>query len=290
MFPHTGITFAPGHPAPKRIQAGRLFAMLAVAAVNSAIGAESAAATTAPPIPAEADPWAFNLNLYTWLPGVDGKFSVGPLNRSVDKTFIDIVDASHSFPLGFMGRFEARYERFGLYLDGVWFDLDFKRKTGPRGFASVGLETEMGILDYGVMYRVSGPPDLANWNGTSGPNRLDLYAGARTIWLDNTLTPQRLRSVSASKTLTSPVIGGRVFVDFGRDWFVKIDGNIGGFGADNVDFTGGILGSLGYRTTLFDAPTAFELGYKALRIEVSDKAVATRATLNGPFLGVTAFW
>lgn len=261
---------------------------LALAASLAASGAHAAGTAEAG---AAQNPWAFNLELYTWLTGVNGKFSAGPLNESVDKTFIDIVGASHSFPLGFMGRFEARYERFGLYLDGNWLQVDLKPKTGPLGFASAALDSEIGILDYGLMYRVSGPPDLANWNGAAGTsNRLDVYVGGRTIWLDNTITPEPLPGASASGTLTAPVLGGRIYVDFGRDWFIKADANIGGFGADNVEFTGGLLGSLGYRTTVFDLPTAIELGYKALRLDVGEAAVRTRATLNGPFLGATAFW
>jgi hypothetical protein len=189
-----------------------------------------------------------------------------------------------------MGRFEAKYERFGLYLDGNYFDLDLSPKTGPRGFVSAGLDAQLGILDYGVMYRLSGPPDLANWDGKPTPNRLDPYVGGRTIWLDSTITPERLPKVSASKSLTSPVIGGRIFIDFSRDWFAKIDGNIGGFGADTVDFTGGLLGTVGYRSTVVELPMAFELGYKALRVDVSDEAIKTRTTLHGPFVGATAFW
>lgn len=286
MYPRTKNAFHPDRPSRRQIRLSRALALFAAAAGTPVLGEETAAA----PVPAEASPWAFNLELYMWLTGVDGKFSAGPLNKSVDKNFIDIVDASHSFPLGFMGRFEGRYEDFGLYLDGNWIQVDTKRKTGPYGYASAALDSETGILDYGVMYRVSGPPDLADWNGASGKNRLDIYAGARTIWLDNTITPQRFRGISASKTLTSPVVGARVQVDFGRDWFMKVDGNVGGFGVDNVSFAGGILGSLGYRATVFDLPTSIELGYKALKLDISEKSVDTNALLNGPFLGATAFW
>jgi hypothetical protein len=269
---------------------GPAFALFAVLA-GPPVLADQPAAPPAPIAPAEASSWAFNLELYMWLVGVDGKFSAGPLHQSVDKNFIDIVDASHSFPLGFMGRFEARYERFGAYLDGNWLQVDLKRKTGPLGHSSVAVDSEMGILDYGVMYRLFGPPDLANWQGSSGSsNRLDLYAGARTIWLDNTLSPQGLPKVSGSVTLTSPVVGARTYVDFGRDFFMKIDGNVGGFGADHVSFAGGILGSLGYRATLLDLPTAVEIGYKALKLDVSQKSVDTNALMNGPFMGVTTFW
>lgn len=273
------------------IKAGPGLALFALTTVSAAAQAATPAPAVSDSIPAETRPWAFNLNLYMWLPGVNGDFSAGPLSKSVSENFIDIVDASDRFPLGFMGRFEARYERFGLYLDGNWFDLDFKSKTGPRGIASASLESEMGILDYGLTYRVSGAPDLADWEDRSNPqNRLDVYVGGRTLWLENTIDPERLQSVTASRSFTSPVIGGRFFIDFTRDWFVKVDGNIGGFGAQNVSFTGGILGSVGYRASVFDVPTAFELGYKALRVQVDKTSIETDATMNGPFVGMTAFW
>lgn len=239
----------------------------------------------------ETNPWSFSLNLYLWLTGVDGDFSAGRISRSVDKNFIDIVDDSRRFPLGFMGRGEVHYKRFGLYVDGVWMDVDLKQKTGPRGFASAALKAEIGIMDYGAMYRLFGPPDLANWrSGAEGSFRLDLYAGGRTVWLENTVTPQRRPSVTTNKSFTVPLIGGRMFIDLSREWFVKIDGNAGGFGVGTVDFTGGVLGSVGYRADPFDVPVAIELGYKALFVDVSDQSVKTNATLNGPFLGVTAFW
>lgn len=279
------------HPRAKAICRPEPALALFAALAGPPALADRPAESPAPTAPAEASPWAFNLEMYMWLVGVDGKFSAGPLNKSVDKNFIDIVNASHSLPLGFMGRFEARYERFGAYLDGNWLQVDLKRKPEPFGKSSLAVDSEMGILDYGVMYRLFGPPDLANWQGSSGAsNRLDLYAGARTIWLDNTLSPQGLPKVSTSVTLTSPVVGARTYVDFGRDFFMKIDGNVGGFGVDNVSFAGGILGSLGYRARLFDLPTAIELGYKALKLDVSQKSVDTNVLMNGPFMGVTAFW
>ncbi len=57
------------------------------------------------------NPWTFNLSLYTWLLGVNGKFSVGPYSKSVDASFIDIAGKLRNFPLAFNGRFEAHYEK-----------------------------------------------------------------------------------------------------------------------------------------------------------------------------------
>jgi hypothetical protein len=198
-----------------------------------------------------------------------------------------------SFPLAFMGRFEAHYERFGFYLDGVYTNLNFENKTGPRGIASVGLSTELGIMDYGFIYRLFGPSpaDHANWEGKALSNRLDVYVGGRTLWLTNTIDPARASQQSSSVTLTAPLMGGRIGIDITPDWFVVADGNIGGFGADNVSFTGGLQGLVGYRFNAWDLPASVELGYRALRVTTEpNSGVETNTTLNGPFMGLTGYW
>lgn len=238
-------------------------------------------------------PWSFNLTPYVWLPGVSGSYRARSKSKSVDVNFIDIADDLDSFPLAFMGRFEAHYERFGLYLDGVYANLNFKDRTGRFGVADVGLSTDLGIMDYGVMYRLFGPSpaDQANWEGKLLSNRLDVYVGGRTLWLTNTLDPKRLSEESASATLTAPIIGGRVGIDINPDWFVMADGNLGGFGADHVSFTGNLQGMVGYRFHMGDVPASVELGYRALRVTTQPtKRIETNTTLNGPFVALTAFW
>jgi hypothetical protein len=247
----------------------------------------------APTTAIETSPWSFNLTAYGWLPGVSGNYSAGPLSKSVDANFVDIVGKLNSVPLAFMGRFEAHYERFGFYLDGNYMDLDFQNKSGPQGLASVGLSTQLGLMDYGVMYRLFGPSpaDRSNWSGNTQPNRLDVYVAGRTLWLTNTLDPKRLRERSSSATLTAPLIGGRFGIDISPDWFVLADANLGGFGADNVSFTGTVQGMLGYRFLMGDVPGSVELGYRALRVTTQPNArLETNTTLNGPFAGVTVLW
>lgn len=243
------------------------------------------------------DHWGFNLSLYTWLSGLTGDFSAGPLNRSVDASFINLAENSRRFPIGFMGRFEAHYDRLGVYVDGNYMSL----RINPRFQTfSNGLDTDLGLMDYGLMYRLIGPTadQVPSLLGDKLPNRLDIYAGARTLWLDNSVylggpAGRFSRGLTASGTFTSPQIGGRFIVDITRDFFMLADGNVGGFGADGVSFTGGILGMVGYRLAAFDVPLSIQAGYKALRYEVEggDRVpIRTRATLNGPFLGLTAYW
>ena len=113
------------------------------------------------------DARSFNLTMYAWLAGVNGTYRAGPVSKSVDVSFIDIAEKLSNFPLAFMGRFEAHHERFGLYLDGNYMDLTFRDRTGRRGLTSIGLSTQLGVMDYGLMYRLVGPApsDRAEWEG-----------------------------------------------------------------------------------------------------------------------------
>jgi hypothetical protein len=279
----------PSQPGGARRQAGLWAVLLCLQSVHLVAAEEAAGGPTIP----DASPWSFHLTGYAWLPGVTGNYQAGPLSRSVDVNFVDIAGKLSSVPLAFMGRFEAHYERFGFYLDGNYMDLDFKDKTGRRGFAEVGLSTQLGLMDYGFMYRLFGPSpnDRSAWTGKSHSNLLDVYVAGRTLWLTNTLDPKRVNQQSSSVTVTAPLIGGRFGIDINPDWFVMADGNLGGFGADNVNFTGTLQGLVGYRFMMSDVPGSVEMGYRALRIDTEPSSrIQTRTTLNGPFAGLTVYW
>lgn len=240
---------------------------------------------------APKSPWAYNLTLYTWLPGIKGDYSAGPRNQSVDASFIDIAGQLRNFPLAFNGRGEAHYERLGVYLDGNYIHLDFRPRLN-RGI-SQGLTTELSIMEYGATYRLFGPAAserIAGWDAQPRSNTLEVYAGGRTIWLDNKIEILGKGIAGAGRTLTSPLLGVRFTVDFTPQWFALVDANGGGFGVDQVNFTGSVLGAVGYRTTLFGVPTSLEAGYKALRVDVSKPIVKTNTTLNGAFVGLTGYW
>jgi len=237
------------------------------------------------------DPWAFNLTMYMWFPGLDGNFSAGPLSDSFSLSFIDIADKMSSFPMAFNGHLEAHYERLGFYLDGNYMGMDFKPRFDR---ISKGSSMELGIMDYGVSYRLFGSSaseGVAHWDENSRSNILDIYAGGRTIWLGNEVDYIGIGSSTGSASFSAPVIGARLIAEFLPKWFLLLDGNAGGFGVDNVNFTGAALAAVGYRTSLFGVPTSVEAGYKAINIDVdSGGAVAADVTLNGPFVGLTGYW
>jgi hypothetical protein len=258
---------------------------IALATAPSVNGAEAAKAD------AVQDPWAFNLTLYMWFPGVNGDFSAGPLNSSVDLSFIDIANKLSSFPMTFNGHFEAHYERLGFYLDGNYLGLNFKPRFDR---VSEGASLDLGIMDYGVSYRLFGSTaseSVAHWEEKARSNILDIYAGGRTIWFGTQIDSTFNRSASANATLTAPVIGGRIMAEFLPKWYLLLDGNVGGFGVDKVHFTGSALGAIGYRTTLFGVPSTVEVGYKALNVNVDkSKNADIDMTMHGPVVGLTGYW
>ena len=79
-------------------------------------------------------------------------------------------------------------------------------------------------------------------------------------------------------------------VDYTPEIIVSDDGNVGGFGIQNVSFTGGIQGLIGYRFSAYEMPASLELGYKALQQSIEPQGpLATNVLLNGPFPGLTRY-
>lgn len=239
--------------------------------------------------------WGFNLTSYTWLAGTEGSLSVGQHTRRVNADFVDIVNKSRRFPLGFNGHFEAHYDKFAFYLDGSYMNIKLKPRLDN---ISGGINSEVGVIDYGLMYRLLGvnAADVLDYQEKARPMVLDLYAGARTIWMGNSLalsSPSGLvqRTPEMNVSFTSPIIGSRIGKDLTEKWFLMLDANIGGFGAQGVQLTSNLLGAVGYKTSLFDVPVSIEGGYKALYYKVDKNGpTSTNMTLHGPFLGLTGYF
>ncbi len=236
------------------------------------------------------NPWAFDLNTYLWLPRIDGNFTSDPFETSASPSFIDIMGKLRNFPMTFNGHFNAYYDRIGFYLDGSYMGLDFRPQV-DKG-ESKGVSTRMGIMEYGASYRVLGSTAserVSNWSENPRSYSFDIYAGARTIWLGNEAEFARV-SKSSDKSVTAPVLGGRVMVDISPKWYVLVDGSVGGFGVDKVNFTSSALGTIGYRTRLFDVPASVEAGYKMLNVQINGTDLTSDITMHGPYMGLTGYW
>jgi hypothetical protein len=79
--------------------------------------------------------------------------------------------------------------------------------------------------------------------------------------------------------------------EFLQKWFLLLDGNVGGFGVDNVTFTSSALGAVGYHTTLFGVPSTVEGGLQVSEcVDIDKGGAAIDATMHGPFIGLTGYW
>jgi hypothetical protein len=158
---------------------------------------------------------------------------------------------------------------------------------------SKGLSIRLGIMEYGASYRLFEPSAserVAHWDEKSPSNTLDIYAGGRTIWLGNEAEFARIGTVSNNKSISVPLVEGRIIVEFYPKWFAKINGSVGGFGVDNVSISGSALGIVGYRTRLFDVPASVAVGYKVLTVKVDKPVLTADIAMHGFFLGLTGYW
>ena len=224
---------------------------------------------------------------YIWLPSVELDTTVesdpiiGP-DVSLDG-LIDKLDGA------FMGHFEGRGERFGLFADMIYVSLADSNviSIGPVGpiLGDVTTDTNLTLKLYeiGGVYRIG--------NDDPGSAIFDILLGARVVDVDQNInlilpgpgaTPVNLsNSVSESDAF----IGGRLVGKFTDKWFYTARADIGGGGTGG---TFNIFGAVGYtfgQTGLF----SLDLGYRYMTIIIEDTqggtSTETDITLSGPLLG-----
>lgn len=148
----------------------------------------SSAATTS-----TSDSWRFSVTPYAWGMGITG--SVSQNNTSLGKVKLTPGDILSDLKMAAMLVAEARYGRFGLYLDGVYGDLG---KTNSRvvGRADLSATTDltMTMLTLAPSYTLMKSPTF----------HLDGLVGARVMWQNARTTiafPAENLSATQSSTL-----------------------------------------------------------------------------------------
>ena len=189
----------------------------------------------------------------------------------------------------FMGHFEGRGERFGLFVDTIYLSLADRNviPIGPGGPIVGDLITDMKmtlkLYELGGVYRMG--------DDSPGSTAFDILLGARLVDVDQNLdlilpgpaaTPVNL-SIAISET--DLFFGGRLVGKFTDKWHYKARADIGGGGTDG---TFNILGAVGYtfgETGLF----SLDLGYRYMTIELENDqngtSTETDITMSGPLLG-----
>lgn len=272
--------------------------------------------------PARADDWRVHFNSWIWALGIEGDVGVFGLTKSIDASFLDIVDESDTL-FAFSGRLEFGKGRVGGFVDGLYtklgvddveierpdididVDLDFDIDLGDGPFnpnpnpnpnpkldlgllpAEVDITLELAIVDFGVTYRLGEWP-LGDGAANDRHVTLDAYAGARYTMLEIEIDPENRPANQRDRDWIDPIIGLRTNVDIAEDWALLAWGDVGGFGVSS-DLTWSVTAVLGYDFRIFEMPATVYGGYRAIGYDYSDgqgsDKVTWDVTLHGPILG-----
>ncbi len=247
--------------------------------------------TTSAAVPYGASPWRVDLTTWIWLTSMSGEVGARGTSADADASFGDILDASDSL-FGFSGRLEVGYKRFGVFIDGTYMKVGVDDVSVASIMDTVDITSEIGTLDFGLMYRIlEWTPDPQAWgNPAANPHTpaVDVYAGGRWFSTGLELDPSASSAQSRDVDWIDPIVGARLTLPFAENLHLLAGGDVGGFGV-NADFTWSALAAVAWDFRLFDLPCSAYLGYRALGEDYSegsgDTAFEWDVVLHGPMLG-----
>lgn len=237
--------------------------------------------------PVHAEDWKWTIAPYLWASDVSLDLTVND-NTTIggDAAFKDILDKVDSV---FMGHFEGRKDRWGMYLDTIYLDLNDSNSisVGPGGpilgdlTADVGMK--MKLYDAGGLYRLAEPDSDVQF---------DLLAGVRYIdvSVDALLTlpgpAMNMVDIRTGPSETDLMLGARAIGKFAERWHWALRGDFS-FGGSDGTYNG--LASVGYT---FGQSGLFTLtaGYRYMSIEMKGQTQRGQAaeadiTMSGPLVG-----
>ena len=177
--------------------------------------------------------WKLSLTPYVWATAVDGDSTVGPFTSNIDVSFNDLIDEFDV--LGGMARFEARKDKFALFLDGAYIDADTSREfTAAQGPISVrtDIDISFGYLEFGGSYRAW----QHRFKNSDKTFDLEVLAGGRYTHFEQRIGVQGLgplglqRSLGGNADWVDPIVGARLKLDLTDNLALRAYGDVGGFG------------------------------------------------------------
>lgn len=129
------------------------------------------AATIAPTV----DPWEITLTPYGWLAGIDGEMGMKGYTAETSVPFEDILK---NLDFVAAATLEVRKGRWGGWIDGMYLKVSTDAETPGPLLNSLGVGVEQVLAEAALFYRI--------WQGDR--SYLDVYAGARYMWLSGELS------------------------------------------------------------------------------------------------------
>ena len=214
--------------------------------------------------PFSDEQWHFVVAPYMYLPTI--KAWIDGASSTIHKG--DLID---DLDFAYMGYLQARYQRWGVSLDSLYFRLSDSADPVPRVYAKVKLRQSL--------YQLQGFHRFGDEN-----TFLDATAGARWVAISAAL---RLNGVTIGRKRLDwfePVFGFRGLHRLNDKWALGVRADVGGFGigeAASITYQG--LANVDYRISKSVGVLA---GYRYIFID-QDSNVGFKQRVAGPMVGMT---
>lgn len=262
-----------------------------------AVGLGAAALAPAASAQAPDDKWTFQAIVYGYFPDLGGKTSF-PERTGASSIDVNIDQILSNLNFTFMGTFEARKGRWGLFTDLIYLDVGGD-KSNTRSFtvgqheipASVNASLNLDVK--GVLWTLAG-----EYLAVSDPSTtFYVLGGARLLDVKETLSyslsadvgpfvgPGRSGNSEVKLSYWDAVVGvkGRFAFGANREWFVPFYADIG---TGQSDLTYMLFGGLGYT---FSWGSVLG-GWRYIDYDFKSSSKIESLDFNGPMLGVAFNW
>jgi hypothetical protein len=252
----------------------RLGPIWGLALTGAALGAPAMAqnaATPAPLVQPAASGWNFTAEIYGWMPSLNPELTSG---QDLEIDFGDILD---SLQFTFMGAFKAKKDRWGLFADLVYLDIEQSKKgsisVGPVEIADrLSVEMKSWIVTLGTSYEFA-----QTQNST-----FEVVGGARYLSVETVIDAAIgpiSKGIDETDTVWDGFIGLAGKTRLNDKWSLTYYGDVGGGGSD---LTWQALASVDYSLNdKIDLTT----GYRHLDWQFDDFGPLDELYVTGPYVG-----
>lgn len=254
--------------------------------------------------------------IYAWIINTAGSIRNGGTEINMTATFIDYLRISDEFGI-FMGKVEARYRRFGIYVDYVRATNGINIRTQAFNLAGVltvpqlvGKFTVIQVFADVVAYYRLHDSKADGHSGLFGKKRVtvDLLGGIRYSrqsiklaisangLLQFKLGPIIIRrafpdvNFSSTTERIDPIFGLRLGVQLNRRLHLTLRGDAGGFGVGS-EVTWNAVAALRYKVRVWNFPVSILVGYRGLFQHTVDGEgageIVSKVTQHGPIIGLS---
>ena len=226
-----------------------------------------------------SDNWQFDAQVYIWAPDFGGELNNG---ATFDVPFDTLVD---NLKMGFYGSFEARKEKWLIFTDIVYLNVETAAADANPSNPVFSLSPRNVRLEGGAINLVGGYNLLVN-----GKSRLDFIAGARYLNLGSefglyttALGDTTLRYIPIDMGIAlDAVIGIKGKYAFANRWSVPYYFDIG---AGDSDFTWQAITGISYQAASW---VDVALTYRHMEWDLkSTDGVVKNVNMSGPSIGAT---